>query len=131
MAPHGHAGQVKVKFARNITAKAMGATVRIMLYPNRSIWVNRLLSWNPQIFLLFKVLNIRLLLKSLTREQSVLKEPYYELIFIKSFKWLQENICSTFCPVSWPHYIIDLIYFIIKCILFQVFIFLGFWGFGV
>ena len=38
MAPHGHAGQVKVKFARNITAKAMGATVRIMLYPNRSIW---------------------------------------------------------------------------------------------
>ena len=37
MAPHGHAGQIKVKFARNITAKAMGATVRVMLYPNRSI----------------------------------------------------------------------------------------------
>ncbi len=37
MAPHGHAGQIKFKFARIISAKTMGATVRIMLYPNRII----------------------------------------------------------------------------------------------
>ena len=34
---HGHAGAVRVKFAHNITARAMGATVRIMLYPNKTV----------------------------------------------------------------------------------------------
>ena len=34
---HGSAGAVRVKFAHNITARAMGATVRIMLYPNKSV----------------------------------------------------------------------------------------------
>eukprot|EP00356_Strombidium_inclinatum_P002684 CAMPEP_0170478794 /NCGR_PEP_ID=MMETSP0208-20121228/247_1 /TAXON_ID=197538 /ORGANISM="Strombidium inclinatum, Strain S3" /LENGTH=120 /DNA_ID=CAMNT_0010751109 /DNA_START=28 /DNA_END=390 /DNA_ORIENTATION=+ len=32
---HGHAGAVRVKFAKNITPKAMGSTVRVMLYPNK------------------------------------------------------------------------------------------------
>ena len=32
---HGHAGGVRAKFNTNITAGAMGATVRVMLYPNR------------------------------------------------------------------------------------------------
>ena len=32
---HGHAGAVRAKFQTNITAGAMGATVRVMLYPNR------------------------------------------------------------------------------------------------
>jgi large subunit ribosomal protein L35Ae len=34
---HGHAGAVRVTFAKNITARAMGAQVRVMLYPNKSV----------------------------------------------------------------------------------------------
>ena len=34
---HGHAGAVRVRFAKNLTARAMGATVRVMLYPNKTI----------------------------------------------------------------------------------------------
>uniref|UniRef100_A0A7S3CPW1 60S ribosomal protein L35a n=1 Tax=Strombidium rassoulzadegani TaxID=1082188 RepID=A0A7S3CPW1_9SPIT len=34
---HGHAGSVRVKFAKNLTARAMGSTVRVMLYPNKTI----------------------------------------------------------------------------------------------
>ena len=33
---HGHAGAVRVKFAKNITAKAIGSTVRVMLYPHKT-----------------------------------------------------------------------------------------------
>ena len=34
---HGHAGNVRVKFAKNLPAQARGAQVRIMLYPNKAI----------------------------------------------------------------------------------------------
>ena len=34
---HGHAGSVRVAFRKNITPNAMGATVRVMLYPNKSV----------------------------------------------------------------------------------------------
>jgi large subunit ribosomal protein L35Ae len=34
---HGHAGAVRVTFNKNITARAMGAQVRVMLYPNKSV----------------------------------------------------------------------------------------------
>jgi len=34
---HGHGGAVRVKFLTNITAGAMGATVRVMLYPNKTV----------------------------------------------------------------------------------------------
>ena len=34
---HGHQGAVRVRFLRNITAGAIGATVRVMLYPNKSV----------------------------------------------------------------------------------------------
>ena len=33
---HGHQGAVRVSFRRNLTARAMGAKVRVMLYPNKS-----------------------------------------------------------------------------------------------
>ncbi len=36
-ATHGHAGSVMVAFAKNITGGAMGSTVRLMLYPNKTI----------------------------------------------------------------------------------------------
>ena len=34
---HGHAGAVRVRFAKNICPRAMGSTVRVMLYPNKTI----------------------------------------------------------------------------------------------
>ena len=34
---HGHAGAVRVSFRKNITARAMGGQVRVMLYPNKSV----------------------------------------------------------------------------------------------
>jgi len=37
MGSHGNNGALRVKFNRNITAKAMGAYVRVMLYPNHSV----------------------------------------------------------------------------------------------
>jgi len=37
MAPHGNAGGVRCKFAKNLPSQAMGATVRVMLYPNKTI----------------------------------------------------------------------------------------------
>ena len=37
MGSHGNNGALRVKFLRNITAKAMGDTVRVMLYPNHSV----------------------------------------------------------------------------------------------
>ena len=33
---HGHHGQVRARFAKNLPPAAMGSTVRVMLYPNRS-----------------------------------------------------------------------------------------------
>ena len=36
MKPHGHQGMVRVKFAKNISGCARGATVRVMLYPNKT-----------------------------------------------------------------------------------------------
>ena len=34
---HGHAGAVRCTFRKNITARAMGARLRVMLYPNKSV----------------------------------------------------------------------------------------------
>ena len=39
MSTHGHNGMVRVKFAKNISGCARGANVRVMLYPNKTIWV--------------------------------------------------------------------------------------------
>ena len=37
MGPHGNAGGVRCNFSHNLPSKAMGATVRVMLYPNKTI----------------------------------------------------------------------------------------------
>ena len=37
MSTHGHAGKVRVHFRKNLPPRAMGSTVRVMLYPNRSV----------------------------------------------------------------------------------------------
>ena len=37
MATHGAAGMVRVKFNTNITGCAIGANVRVMLYPNKTV----------------------------------------------------------------------------------------------
>ena len=34
---HGHMGAVRASFRKNLPPRAMGATVRIMLYPNKSV----------------------------------------------------------------------------------------------
>lgn len=34
---HGSSGVVRVKFSKNLTARAMGSTVRVMLYPNKTV----------------------------------------------------------------------------------------------
>jgi large subunit ribosomal protein L35Ae len=37
MNTHGAAGMVRVKFLKNITGCAIGANVRVMLYPNKTV----------------------------------------------------------------------------------------------
>ena len=37
MNTHGATGMVRVKFAKNITGCAIGANVRVMLYPNKTV----------------------------------------------------------------------------------------------
>mmetsp|Transcript_18488 Transcript_18488/g.25550 ORF Transcript_18488/g.25550 Transcript_18488/m.25550 type:complete len:124 (+) Transcript_18488:66-437(+) len=34
---HGNNGMVRAKFAKNLTPRSFGATLRVMLYPNKSI----------------------------------------------------------------------------------------------
>jgi large subunit ribosomal protein L35Ae len=34
---HGHAGAVRCHFAKNLPPRAMGATIRVMLYPNKTV----------------------------------------------------------------------------------------------
>jgi len=34
---HGHQGSVRVAFRKNLPPRAMGSTVRVMLYPNKTV----------------------------------------------------------------------------------------------
>ena len=37
MSTHGHAGVVRANFSKNLPSKAMGAKMRVMLYPNKTV----------------------------------------------------------------------------------------------
>ena len=50
---HGNGGAVLARFAKNLPPKAIGSTLRVVLFPQRHQWSDKVFKWLDLLFLHF------------------------------------------------------------------------------